>query len=146
MNSKLLPINIKNILDNFSKHIDHNDIIYDDIIYYDDNYMVIKDKVHTSSSYHYTAWCRYECKNLLEVASEDIQKIRKLINKVKLKLKSKPIIFIHFPPNYWRLHIHFVEQNHVYKANMEEIHFIDDVIRNIEQNEFYYLDRVIIQK
>ena len=36
-------------------------------------------------------------------------------------IKSDHLSFVHFPPNYWRLHVHFVANNHQFKAPKHEI-------------------------
>ena len=136
MNSYLIPILIKPIIENPTKN---------NTLYYNDKFIVIEDKVHTDKSFHYCAWARWDCKSLLEITPNDLVHIKEIIRKVKPLLKSEPIIFIHFSPNWWRLHIHFVEKNHEFKAHMNEVHIIDDVIQKLENNPKYYIENVLIK-
>lgn len=136
MNTILIPTLIKPILESPSSN---------NTLYYNDHFSVIKDKVHTETSYHYCAWARWDCKSLLEINTSNINNIKFIVEKIKTLLKSEPIVFIHFPPHWWRLHIHFVEKNHVFKAPMHEVHLIDDVLKNLERDPLYYVKNVLIK-
>lgn len=54
-------------------------------------------------------------------------------------------IFFHFPPNIWRLHLHFVQENHKFLADDYEVHYFNEIINNIKINSNYYLDNVLIR-
>ena len=128
-----LPLSINNIL-NGKKEINET------IIYKDDHFIILKDKKHLLDSYHYTAWSIKDTRSLIEI---DINIIDKLKQIKKILLDKKVInesgkIFCHFPPRFWRLHIHFVEDNHVFSADKDEIHFIETIEKNIINNTNFY--------
>ena len=144
METRIIPKRIHNIIYT-NNEISSESEEYKQTLVKTLNYVVVKDKLHNDMSFHYTAWCLHPYYSLLHLKKSDLSAIKKLINIVKILLPEEPLIFIHFPPNYWRLHIHFVQKNHIFKANKDEIHFINDVIKNIELDEFYYLKRVGIK-
>ena len=57
---------------------------------------------------------------------------------------KKYFFFVHFPPNYWRLHIHFVQKNHIFQAPAHEIFFIDEIIIYYYNNPGFFLKNVRI--
>lgn len=135
-----LPLSIKNVLNGIKE-------TNEKIIYQDDNFIVLQDKKHSKDSYHYTAWAKQDIKSLIEINDEYINQIKKIKKEL---LKSNIIdksgkIFIHFPPSIWRLHIHFVEKNHIFLAEEYEIHYFSEIINNIKINSNYYLENVIIK-
>jgi hypothetical protein len=42
-------------------------------------------------------------------------------------IDNETIIFLHYPPQFYRLHIHFVNKNHKFNAPKEEIFFLNDI-------------------
>ena len=54
-------------------------------------------------------------------------------------------MFIHFPPSYWRLHIHFVPRPHISPV-YHQLYFINDIINLLEIDEEIYRTYVIINK
>ena len=138
---KLLPQNIENLL--------YNNINKDEeIIYETDLFIVLKDTKHTLESYHYTAWCKNDIKSLLEINKSLLENI----NKIKSKLikdniiKDNGKVFIHFPPSFWRLHIHFVDSEHEFIADEDQVFLLDYVINQINLNEDYFINNVKIPK
>ena len=117
------------------------------IIYQDNNFIVLVDKKHSKDSYHYTAWAINDIRSLIEI---DINIINQL-NQIKQILIDKKFIdesgkiFFHFPPNIWRLHLHFVQENHKFLADDYEIHYFNEIINNIKINSNYYLENVLIR-
>ena len=61
-------------------------------------------------------------------------------------------VFIHFPPTWWSLHIHFVSNDYFNNPNNDiskhlpnrPVFFIDDIINNLKNNSDYYRERVFI--
>lgn len=135
-----LPLSIDNILKG-------GKATNEKIIYQDDNFIVLKDKKHSKDSYHYTAWALKDIRSLIEI---DINIINQL-NQIKQILIDKKFIdesakiFFHFPPNIWRLHLHFVQENHKFLADEYEIHYFNEIINNIKINSNYYLENVVIR-
>ncbi len=80
-------------------------------------WMTVVDPRHNNSTdYHFTAWCRRpELKSMLDLESTDIVMLETLIKEVfgSLELKRQETrVLIHFPPDWWRLHVHFVPKYH----------------------------------
>ena len=119
----------------------------DKIIYQNDNFIVLEDKKHSKDSYHYTAWALKDIRSLIEI---DINIINQL-NQIKQILIDKKFIdestkiFFHFPPNIWRLHLHFVQENHKFLADEYEVHYFNEIFNNIKINSNYYLENVMIK-
>jgi len=134
-----LPINIFNLL--------NNKVNNERIIFENSYFIVIEDLNHKEDNYHYCAWCKNDIRNLLEVTGKTISKIIDIKNNLILKniIKDDGYIFIHFPPNVWRLHIHFVSKDHFFKAQEYEIFHLDEIVKNIKNNESYYINNVIIR-
>ena len=134
-----LPINIFNLL--------NNKISNEKVIFENSNFIVIEDLNHKEDNYHYCAWCKNDIRNLLEVTRNTISKIVDIKNNLILKkfIKNDGYIFIHFPPNVWRLHIHFVSKDHIFKAQKYEIFYLDEIEKNLKYGESYYRNNVIIR-
>ena len=121
MNNEL-PENIIKIL--------NNEILCNEKILFKNKYFVLLvDPKNKYKSFHYTAWYRKNIPSLKYLNFDiyhqilDLKKI--LIEKEIIKKNTIP--YIHYPPNFYRLHIHFVDKNHVYHAPKEHIFNIEDI-------------------
>ena len=112
----------------------------------DTNFITVVDPRHSNSSFHYTAWCKKDIKSLLDLTREDIPMLKDICNKFSNYKKEKFKTLLHFPPNFWRLHLHFVELNHQIPAAtpFHEVFDIEDIINNLNEDEDYYRKRVRI--
>ena len=134
-----LPLSISNILNGKEE-------LNEKIIYKGKNFIVLEDKKHFSNSYHYTAWAIQDIHSLLEIdlnIINELKAIKEILIENKIISKSGKI-FIHFPPNIWRLHIHFVAKNHKFLAKKEEVHFIETIEKNLLLNSNFYKKNCII--
>ena len=117
------------------------------IIYEDDFFICIYDKLHKDKdNFHYTVWCKEDIRSLLDLERKHIPKIQKMKNIIMHKFNlsnENSEIFIHFPPSYWRLHIHFVARPHIF-LHRHELYSIDDIINNLTRNNDYYRTAVVI--
>lgn len=138
---KIIPFDIQQIIENS----DFNS----KILYQNNNFVLVIDPKHTQKNFHYTAWHKKDIRSLLELKKENTLEIKELIDNIKsLQLVPKDCkIYIHFPPNFWRLHIHFVSQEYfdLQKNNDSETYLIEDIINNLEADENYYRKNVKIQ-
>ena len=94
------------------------------------------------------AWCKKDLRSLLDLERKHLKYIKnlKLFMCQKFGLVYENIEnFIHFPPSYWRLHIHFVPRPHVSHV-YHQVYFINDIINLLEINEEFYRTYVIIDK
>ncbi|KAK4474514.1 hypothetical protein MN116_001661 [Schistosoma mekongi] len=62
-----------------------------------------------------------------------------------LSSKDQILAYIHYPPTFYRLHIHFVhiDSSDNYGTNACRAHILEEVIRNLEQDDLYYANRTI---
>ena len=117
------------------------------IVYENDYFFCVYDILHKPGEYfHYTAWCKTDIRSLLDIEQKHLGEFIKLKNAImeKLHLTDENCeIFIHFPPSYWILHIHFVYKG-FFKIEHEKI-YLSDIIRNIKNDNNYYRKRAIIK-
>ncbi|CAH8581726.1 unnamed protein product [Schistosoma turkestanicum] len=59
--------------------------------------------------------------------------------------KDQILAYIHYPPTFYRFHIHFVhmDSGDNYSTNACRAHILEEVIRNLEQDDLYYANRTI---
>ena len=116
------------------------------IIYEDSNFVLHIDPKHSKESFHYTAWHKRDVRSLLEVKKTDIEDIVSLLDNIKDIIGNNFVSYIHFPPNFWRLHIHFinVDKFEVIKETDNDIYLLENIISNINEDEDYYRKRVTI--
>jgi hypothetical protein len=117
------------------------------VVYEDDFFICVKDIKHIDEvDYHYTAWCKKDLRSLLDLERKHLKYIKNLklimYNKFDLVYENTEI-FIHFPPSFWRLHIHFVPRPHKSPV-YHQLYFINDVINLLEINEEIYRTQVLI--
>jgi len=119
------------------------------IIYEDDFFICIYDKLHNDKNdFHYTAWCKKDIRSLLDVEQHHIPNILRMKTSVMQNFNLTDInseIFIHFPPSYWRLHIHFVARPHII-LHRHELYSVDTVIKHLMENNNYYRMNVLINQ
>lgn len=141
---KKYPLDISMMIDP-SKRLPQ-DVKY--IVYEDNNFMCVYDILHENKeTFHYTAWCKKDIRSLLDLEQKHMPKITNLINNMSKEFNlthDNSEIFIHFPPSYWRLHIHFTYKG--FFKIQEEKHNIYNVIKNIMSNNNYYRKRVYIKQ
>lgn len=113
-----------------------------------DKWLVVQDPKHTEDSFHYVAWYRDDVRSLLELTPELFQEVGQLQQHlVTNHLITTPYLaFVHFPPNFWRLHLHFVDINHVFLAPPSEIFHIHELVRYQEYDRDYFISTVNLPK
>lgn len=119
------------------------------LLYQDNNYILVIDPKHNSENYHYTAWYKKDIRSLLELRKKDIFEIKYLIKNIKYSnlVPEDCEIYIHFPPNFWRLHIHFVNKTFydIHKNTNNQTYLVKDILSNLSKNENYYRQNVNIK-
>ena len=132
-----IPYNIKSLLEgnNISNTTGQP---LEEIIYENKLFILIKDQKHNEESYHYTAFIKEDIKSLIEINLDIINSVLDIKSNLLERdfIKSNDIIFIHFPPSIWRLHIHFVDKNHKFTAPKYETFFLNEVIEKIYNANF----------
>ena len=119
------------------------------VVYEDDFFICVKDIKHIDEvDYHYTAWCKKDLRSLLDLERKHIKYIKNIKSAIYQKFNltdENTENFIHFPPSYWRLHIHFVARPHITPV-YHQLYFINDIINLLEMDEDYYRKQVLIAK
>ena len=119
------------------------------VIYENDLFICVKDIKHVDENdYHYTAWCKKDLRSLLDLERKHLKYIKNLKKVMYQKYQltdENTENFIHFPPSYWRLHIHFVTRPHIVPV-YHQLYFINDIINLLETDEDIYRTYVVIDK
>jgi len=116
-------------------------------IFSDDCFITVIDPRHQNNSFHYTAWCKLDKRSILDLTLDDIPMLEKVRDKFcKYKHNEKFKTILHFPPSFWRLHLHFVALNHEIPKTTpkHEVYNLNDIIKNLKIDEDYYRKRVQI--
>ena len=119
------------------------------VLYEDELFICVKDIKHVDENdYHYTAWCKEDLRSLLDLERKHLKYIKNLKKVMYQKYQlteDNTENFIHFPPTYWRLHIHFVPRPHIVPV-YHQLYFINDIINLLETDEDIYRTYVVIDK
>ena len=140
---KFIPLRILDLIENKNNNNVNNEE-EEEIIFNNNTFLVVKDIKHTNSSYHYTAWIKKDIRSLIEINQDIINSIQE----IQSHLLEKSIItkthtaFVHFPPQFWRLHVHFVQDNHIFEAPEHEIIKVDDIIQYYKKDENYFIKNI----
>ena len=121
------------------------------VLYENDLFIVVADPTNINNAfYHYTAWCKEDLRSLLDVEARHISPILQVVSGFDKMKNQNSNTYLHFPPAFWRLHIHFVPPSHMEAANKhrltDQIHHIDDVVRNITGDDDWYRKRALIEQ
>lgn len=112
-------------------------------IYADSDWTLIKDPKMQSEGIqgmHYTAWSTHR---ELRTAGDLRQRHLPLLTKLLLEgtkavvgvhpdLRDDVAIFLHFPPNIFRLHVHFVASNRTLWAPAEEVFSVQKIVESLQ--------------
>lgn len=125
-----IPLNIIKLLN--QEKVDSEKILYEN-----NNFILIIDTKNTSKSFHYTGWYKHNIPSL-EYANHivlmHIKDLRKELIKEKI-IDDSSNTFVHYPPRFYRLHVHFVQSNHIHTAPVEEVYDIDKIEKYLD-NKF----------
>ena len=118
------------------------------VIYRNDNWVVVQDPKHTQDQFHLTAWYLRDIRSILEITQAICQQFRELTQELQQHnlLVEGFQEFVHFPPNFWRLHVHFVGPNHQAEAPESEVFPVSEVVRYYQQDPNYFTTRVTLPK
>lgn len=121
-------------------------------IFKDNHFYLVKDPKHKIESFHYTAWSKdCDLKSILDIQKKHIPIIKNIIRKFELHFATTIKLYnyrvlIHFPPSFWRLHIHFVHPNHriPIETPIDDVIDAREVVNNILIDEDFYRKKVKI--
>jgi hypothetical protein len=138
---KYIPNRVLEIMENEENVHDEEKIIYNN-----EYFLILEDVRHNKKSYHYTAWIKKDIRSLIEINQEILYEIVNVQNYLLENniIESSHVAFIHFPPQFWRLHIHFVQDNHKFKAPHHEIIKIDDIIKYYNKDKNYFSKNIVL--
>lgn len=128
------------------------DVCDDNCIFKDEHFFIVKDPKHKIESFHYTAWSKNtDLKSILDIQRKHIPILRNIIKKFGFHFTTAACnyrVLIHFPPSFWRLHLHFVHPNHKIpnETPMDDVFDAYEVINNILNDEDFYRKKVRISK
>ena len=122
----------KNVL----KLLNGEEVEGEKILYENDDFLVLVDPKNDIDRTHYTAWIKQDIESMREL---DIINFCKIINLkyelLKLKIINKNMhIFIHYPPTFYRLHIHFCNNN-AYSEYKKDVYNLNQIFDYIFRNK-----------
>lgn len=124
---------------NIIKLLNGEDVADEKILYQNENFLLIVDNKNNKKCYHYTAWYKHNIPSL-EYANHivlmHIKDLKKELIYHKI-INSNTKIYVHNPPNYYRLHVHFTCPLKIH-SNLKDVYDI----KRIEK----YLDNKFISK
>ena len=137
---KFIPSRILDLIEDKNNINVNNEEEEEEIIFNNNTFLVVKDLKHTNSSYHYTAWIKKDIRSLIEINQDIINSIQEIQNHLLEKsiITKTHTAFVHFPPQFWRLHVHFVQDNHIFEAPKHEIIKMDDIIKYYNKDNNYF--------
>ena len=139
---KVLPTDVRNLMKKCNRS--NRDVLYED-----DLFICVYDLKHdpkTEEGFHYTAWCKEDIRSLLDLDSKHAGSLLLLQKAIREKFKlteKNSQAYIHFPPSYWRLHIHFVAKSHKSPVP-HQLYPIGTVAKKLRQDGNYYRKHVTI--
>ena len=145
---KVIPEKILKIINNKS-------LKGEKLILREKKFILIKDKMHSKDTEHYCAWFTIDKPSLLSLDKADVlmlENVKKIVLKKLNFTDDTHKVFIHFPPTWWSLHIHFVSNNYFNNPNNDiskhlhnrQVFFVNDIIKNLKNNSNYYRERIFI--
>jgi hypothetical protein len=105
--------------------------------------IVVKDlkmKNNGIDNLHLTAWCKDTTISCLkDLSIDNLQMLLDIRNDMFKYIRetynfSDYEVFIHYPPQFYNLHIHFRNKYLKHDSCIEEIHYLDEVIKKICNN------------
>eukprot|EP00434_Breviolum_minutum_P025695 symbB.v1.2.022706.t3/scaffold2028.1/size91989/3 len=112
------------------------------IIYADADWTLIKDPKMKANSMHYTAWSQHrELRTAADLRPRHLPFLNMLLLEgTKAVIAAHPdlrseddiSVFVHFPPNIFRLHVHFVSANRTMWAPPDEVFLLKKLVKSLE--------------
>jgi hypothetical protein len=135
---------IKNIL-SFRQPGKYNN---EECIYINNYFVLVKDlkmKTDNIDNLHFTAWCKntniHSLKDLNHTYIPHLHEIEaqtKKIIKHRYNGFNNIDVFIHYPPQFCQLHIHFINRRLFKNSQNYEIFFLSDVVRFLSKHNCLY--------
>tara|TARA_B100000524_G_C23559377_1_gene337714 strand:- start:173 stop:595 length:423 start_codon:yes stop_codon:yes gene_type:complete len=136
---------MKNFIENILNFKCIGKYVNEECVFINKDFIVVKDIKMVSDNLehmHFTAWCRdKKINSLKDINIDNVKILIKIKNEMDKYIRNKYNgfddydIFIHYPPQFYQLHIHFLNRNIKKHSLKEEIFYLDDVIE-------YFLDEI----
>ena len=126
----------KKISKNILKLLNDENVEEEKILYENNDFILLIDPKHKKDKIHYTAWIKENIESMEQLDIINFCKIIKLKSKIiKLKIIDKNMYtFLHYPPNFYRLHIHFCNER-AYFDYKEYIYELNEILEYIFKNK-----------
>jgi len=112
------------------------------MIYADADWKLIKDPKMKADSMHYTAWSQHrELRTAADLRPRHLPFLNMLLLEgpkaviaahPDLRSEDDISVFVHFPPNIFRLHVHFVSANRTMWAPPDEVFLLKKLVKSLE--------------
>ena len=122
----------KKIPENVLKLLNGKEVNEEKILYENDDFLVLVDPKNKNNKIHYTAWIKDDIESMEDLDIIIFCKIIKLKSElIKLNIIDKNIhSFLHYPPSFYRLHIHFCNEEE-YLENKNDAYDLNQVLEYI---------------
>ncbi|CAE6973410.1 unnamed protein product [Symbiodinium sp. CCMP2592] len=114
----------------------------EETIYSSRDWRLVKDPKMTIGSFHYTAWSTHgDLRTAGELRHRHVALLKGLLSEGTqavldkqraLRDEREVAVFLHFPPNIFRLHVHFVPVNRTMWAPADEVVPLEPLIQSLQ--------------
>ena len=113
------------------------DDVYNNYIYMNDLFVLVRDPKSNESIFHYTIWSLTNIKDITEIDEIIIKELKNFIKNIKtMNIFDNEKIYICYPPTHICLHLHIVPINYISHRPLEELYnlnHIDIILDNIQK-------------
>ena len=112
----------------------------DRVILRTENYILLPDIDNKDTSHLLVLFTDPALLSIRELRGSHVPMLKQLLEMLKSRYPTDSIMFFHYPPSVWQLHLHVVTltTNPRISNEMQKIHFLQDVISNLEIDSNYY--------
>ena len=102
--------------------------VFDNYLFADENYLIVKDPKHSNQCYHYTIWSKNKITDITNLNMNDVENLKNFINEVtKLNLFINEKKYFTYPPTHNRLHLHIVPKDFVSYRSLNELYYFEEL-------------------
>jgi hypothetical protein len=113
--------------------------VFDNYLFADENYLIVKDPKHTNEYYHYTIWSKNNITNINDMNNDSFENLKKFVGEVtKLNLFINEKKYFTYPPTRDRLHLHIVPKDYISHRPINELYNFEEFDQIVINLEFIY--------
>lgn len=103
------------------------------------DYLILPDMERFESFHWLILFTDVLLKSMRSLRGEHLPLLHEVRNVVK-RMNPTAMVYFHYPPSVWQLHLHIVNASSGLRttSDMQRVHFLEDVISNIEIDSEYY--------